>query len=158
MLLGCPDTPPNITNVVASAESVQLEYTPPYTDDPLIEESDLRYAVYLKCGFESNFTLVEDGIRNTTYNISGLLEVTECTAMLVAYSNDCSRELGGRFSDSVVFTTGLLGESSLPAFQDCVHVGYTCRAIFSILQRCHSVLQLETDCTLICLLSAVHSL
>ena len=123
MLLGCPDTPPNITNVVALAETtVQLEYTPPYTDDPLIEESDFRYAVYLKCGLDSNFILVEDGIQDTMYNISNLREETECTAMLVAYSNDCSRELGGRFSTSTIFTTGLLGEHCFTAFQDCIHV------------------------------------
>ena len=110
MLLGCPDTPPNITNVVVSAESVQLEYTPPYTDDPLIEESDFRYAVYLKCSFDSNSSLIEDGIRDTTYIISDLQEVTECTAMLVAYSNDCPIIFGDQYSVSTTFTTEPLGE------------------------------------------------
>ena len=110
MLLGCPDTPPNITNVVVLAESVQLEYTPPYTDDPLIEESDFRYAVYLQCSFDSNSSLIEDGIRNTTYIISDLQEVTECTAMLVAYSNDCPIIFGDQYSVSTTFTTEPLGE------------------------------------------------
>ena len=117
MLLGCPDTPPNITNVVVSAESVQLEYTPPYTEDPLIEESDFRYAVYLKCGFDSEFILVEDGIQDRTFTILGLQEVTVCTAMLVAYSKDCSLVLGGRFS-------AVSGEHCFTPFQDFIHVGH----------------------------------
>ena len=135
MLLGCPDTPPNITNVVASAESVQLEYIPPYTEDPLIEEFDFRYAVYLRCSSDSNFILVEDRIQDTTYNISGLREVTECTAMLVAYSIDCPLVLGGRFSDSIFFTTGLLGKHCFTSFHDCIHVGYVYESGFSNLQR-----------------------
>ena len=110
MLLGCPDTPPNITNVVVSAESAQLEYTPPHTEDPLIEESDFRYAVYLECGLDSNSSLIDDGIRNTTYIISDLQEVTECTAMLVAYSNDCPIIFGDEYSVSTNFTTEALGE------------------------------------------------
>ena len=110
VLLGCPDTPPNITNVVVSAESAQLEYTPPYTEDPLIEESDFRYAVYLRCGFDSDFILLEDGTPATTYTILGLQEVTECTAMLVAYSNDCPRIFGGQYSINTNFTTDALGE------------------------------------------------
>ena len=113
MLLGCPDTPPNITNVVVSAESAQLEYTPPYTEDPLIEESDFRYAVYRKCGSDSDFILVEDGISDTTYIISGLPEVTECSAILVAYSNDCRLMLGGQFSTNTSFTTTSSGGSAL---------------------------------------------
>ena len=113
MLLGCPDTPPNITNVVVSAESAQLEYTPPYTDDPLIEESDFRYTVYRKCDSDSDFILVEDGIRDATYIISGLPEATECTAMLVAYSDDCRHMLGGQFSASTNFTTTSSGECAL---------------------------------------------
>ena len=115
MLLGCPDTPPNITNVVVSAESAQLEYTPPHTEDPLIEESDFRYAVYRKCSFDSDFILVEDGTPATTYIISDLQEVTECTAMLVAYSNDCPRMFGGPYSITTNFTTDALGEYRLRA-------------------------------------------
>ena len=110
MLLGCPDTPPNITNVVVSAESVQLEYTSPYTEDPLIEESDFRYAVYLTCGSDFNSSLIEDGIQNTTYIISNLQEVTKCTAMLVAYSNDCPIMFGDQYPASTTFTTEALGE------------------------------------------------
>ena len=110
MLLGCPDTPPNITNVVVTAESVQLEYTPPYTEDPLIEESDFRYAVYLKCGSDFNSSLIENGIRNTTYIISDLQEVTECTVTLVAYSNDCPIIFRDQFSVSTTFTTEALGK------------------------------------------------
>ena len=110
VLLGCPDTPPNITNVVVSAESAKLEYTPPYTEDPLIEESDFRYDVYRKCSSDSNFILLEDGTPATTYTILGLQEVTECTAMLVAYSNDCPRLFGGQYSINTSFTTDALGE------------------------------------------------
>ena len=110
MLLGCPDTPPNITNVVVSAESVQLEYTPPHTEDPLIEESDFRYAVYRKCSFDSNTSLVEDGIQNTTYIIYDLQEVTECTATVVAYSKDCPIIFRDMYSVSTTFTTEALGE------------------------------------------------
>ena len=127
MLLGCPDTPPNITNVVVLAESVQLEYTPPYTEDPLIEESDFRYAVYLQCSFDSNSSLIEDGIRNTTYIISDLQEVTECTALVVAYSNDCPIIFGDQYSVSTTFTTEVLGEYR-SSFDRAIHqrvLGYS---------------------------------
>jgi hypothetical protein len=85
----CPDNSPNITQVVQVPGEVGLQYTHPQTTDPMISESDFRYAVYYRCGSDSNFTLAGNGIQDTIYNILDLPVQTTCTARVLVYSVDC---------------------------------------------------------------------
>ena len=96
--------------MVTVPEDVRLQYTHPQTSDPMISQSDFQYALYRKCSSDSNFTLVENGIQDTFYNMLHLPAKTSCTVRLVAYSNDCPFVFGGRFSVDRTFTTAASSE------------------------------------------------
>ena len=91
-------------NVVHVQGHVGLQYTHPQITDSMISRNDFRYAVYAKCGSDSNLKMIRSGIRNTYYSIADLPEETLCRVKLVAYSNDCPLEIEGKLSVETTFT------------------------------------------------------
>ena len=125
-MVGCPDNPPNITQVAQVPGEVGLQYTHPQTTDPMISESDFRYAVYYRCGSDSNFTLAGNGIQDTIYNILDLPVQTTCTARVLVYSVDCPL-IFPRLSVDETFVTKAAGECVCVCVCACVRTcTHTC--------------------------------
>ena len=69
----------------------------------------MRYAIYSRCGSESSYQLVADGIEGLSYTVTGLPADGQCVLRVVAYHRYCLRDLDGGLLDDTVSFAAILG-------------------------------------------------
>ena len=105
---GCPSPatmfsgPPTVQPSVVS-----VSWTAAGSSDPLV--TGVRYALYSQCGAETTFQLIDDDIKELSYDITTLPSLTQCVLRVVVYSDHCLLDVDGLLGDTTgSFHTGTL--------------------------------------------------
>ena len=86
---------------------VSVSWTAAGSSDPLL--TGIRYALYSRCGAETTFQLIDDGIQEVSYDITTLPSLTPCVLRVVVYSDHCLLDVDGLLGDTTYsFNTGTL--------------------------------------------------
>ena len=86
---------------------VRVNWTAAGSSDPLV--TGVRYALYSRCGAETTFQLIDDGIQGLSYDIITLPSLTQCVLRMVVYSDHCLLDVDGLLGDTTdSFNTGTL--------------------------------------------------
>ena len=86
---------------------VSVSWTAAGSSDPLV--TGVRYAVYSQCGAETTLRLIDNDIKELSYDISTLPSLTQCVLRVVVYSDHCLLDVDGLLGDTTYsFNTGTL--------------------------------------------------
>ena len=84
---------------------VRVNWTAAGSSDPLV--TGVRYALYSQCGAETTFQLIDDDIKELSYDITTLPSLTQCVLRVVVYSDHCLLDVDGLLGDTTdSFNTG----------------------------------------------------